>query len=60
MRKIASLADVKKVNMYFVQSHWKELQVISRKTGVPVAKIVRNIVADWLKSRKKKVGSTPL
>jgi hypothetical protein len=54
MRKIVSLADVKKVNLYFVQSHWKELQGISRKTGVPVAGIVRKIIADWLKSRKKK------
>jgi hypothetical protein len=53
MRKIVSLSDVKKVNLYFVQSHWKELQAISRKSGVPIAKIVRNIVADWLKSRKK-------
>jgi hypothetical protein len=54
MPKIASLADVKKVNLYFVQAHWKELQAISRKTGVPVAGIVRKIVADWLKNRKKK------
>jgi len=54
MRKIVSLSDVKKVNLYFVKSHWKELQAISRKTGVPVAVLVRKIVADWLKSRKKK------
>jgi hypothetical protein len=53
MRKIVSLRDVKKVNLYFVQSHWKELQAISRKTGVPVAVMVRKIVADWLKARKK-------
>jgi hypothetical protein len=56
MRKIASLADVKKVNLYFVQSHWKELQAISRKTGVPVAVMVRKVIADWLKGRKKKAG----
>ena len=54
MRNTASLPDVKKVNLYFVQSHWKELQAISRKTGVPVAVMVRRIIADWLKSRKKK------
>lgn len=54
MKKIASLLDVKKVNLYFVQSQWKELQAISRKTGVPVAAIVRKIVADWLKSKRKK------
>jgi hypothetical protein len=54
MRKIASLPEVKKVNLYFVPSHWKELQAISRKTGVPVAVMVRKIVAEWLKSRKKK------
>jgi hypothetical protein len=54
MRKIASLPDVKKVNLYFVQSHWKELQAISRKTGVPVAVMVRRIIADWLKDHKKK------
>jgi hypothetical protein len=54
MPKIASLPDVKKVNLYFVQSHWKELQTISRKTGVPVAVMVRKIVAEWLKSKRKK------
>lgn len=54
MKKIASLSDVKKVNLYFIQSHWRELQAISRKTGVPVAVMVRKIVADWLKLRKKK------
>jgi hypothetical protein len=54
MRKIVSLADVKKVNLYFVSSHWKELQSISRKTGVPVAVLVRKIVAQWLTRRKKK------
>ena len=54
MRKIVSLPDVKKVNLYFVQSHWKELQTISRKTGVPVAVMVRKVIADWLKGRKKK------
>jgi hypothetical protein len=54
MKKIVSLLDVKKVNLYFVSSHWKELQVISRKTGVPIARMVREIVGDWLKSRKKK------
>jgi hypothetical protein len=54
MRKIVSLPDVKKVNLYFVQSHWKELQAISRKTGVPVAVMVRRIIADWLKDHKKK------
>jgi len=53
MPKIVSLRDVKKVNLYFVQSHWKELQAISRKTGVPVAVMVRKIVAEWLKSSKK-------
>jgi len=53
MKKIVSLLDVKRVNLYFVQSHWKELQAISRKTGVPIAAIVRKIVADWLKNRKK-------
>lgn len=53
MKKAAILPDVKKVNLYFVTSHWKELQAISRKTGVPVAVIVRRIVADWLKRRKK-------
>jgi hypothetical protein len=53
MRKIVSLPDVKKVNLYFVQSHWKELQAISRKTGVPVAEIVRRIIGDWLKRKKK-------
>jgi ribbon-helix-helix protein len=58
MRKIASLLDVKKVNLYFVSSHWKELQAISRKTGVPVSVMVRKIVAEWLKARKteKKQG----
>jgi hypothetical protein len=54
MRNVASLLDVKKVNLYFVQSHWKELQAISRKTGVPVAVMVRKIIADWLKAKKKK------
>jgi hypothetical protein len=54
MRNVVSLADVKKVNLYFVQSHWKELQSISRKTGVPVAVLVRKIVAQWLSKRKKK------
>jgi len=52
MRNADSLSDVKKVNLYFVQTHWKELQSISRKTGVPVAVIVRRIVADWLKKRR--------
>jgi hypothetical protein len=59
MRKIASLPDVKKVNLYFVQSHWKELQAISRKTGVPVAVMVRRIIADWLKGQKKKPKGKP-
>jgi Ribbon-helix-helix domain len=54
MRNVASLLDVRKVNLYFVSSHWKELQAISRKTGVPVAVMVRKIVADWLKAKKKK------
>jgi hypothetical protein len=54
MPKIASLSDVKKVNLYFVQTHWKQLQSISRKTGVPVAVIVRRVIGDWLKSQKKK------
>jgi hypothetical protein len=54
MKKIASLPDVKKVNLYFVSSHWKEMQAISRKTGVPVAVMVRKIVADWLKGRRRK------
>ena len=54
MKKIASLFDVKKVNLYFVSSHWKELQAISRKTGVPVAVMVRKIIAEWLKAKKKK------
>lgn len=54
MKKPAIFSSVKKVNLYFVTSHWKELQAISRKTGVPVAVIVRRIVADWLKKRKKK------
>jgi Ribbon-helix-helix domain len=54
MKKIVSLLDVKKVNLYFIQSHWKELQAISRKTGVPVAVMVRKIIADWLKAKKKK------
>lgn len=54
MQRIVSISDVKKVNLYFVNSHWKELQAISRKTGVPVAEIVRRIIADWLKSKKKK------
>ena len=54
MKKIASLLDVKRVNLYFVPSHWKELQAISRKTGVPVAAMVRKIIADWLKTHKKK------
>jgi len=54
MKKIVSLQEVKKVNLYFVQSHWKELQAISRKTGVPIAVMVRKIIADWLKGRKKK------
>jgi len=54
MRNTASLPDVKKVNLYFIQSHWKELQAISRKTGVPVAVMVRRIIGDWLKRRRKK------
>jgi hypothetical protein len=54
MKSADTLCSVKKVNLYFVQSHWKELQAISRKTGVPVAVMVRKIVADWLKGRKKK------
>ncbi len=54
MRNTASLPDVKKVNLYFVQSHWKELQAISRKSGVPVAVMVRRIIGDWLKRRRKK------
>ena len=54
MRKIVSLPDVKKVNLYFVPSHWKELQAISRRTGVPVAVLVRKIIAQWLGRRKKK------
>jgi hypothetical protein len=49
-----NLPDVKRVNLYFVSSHWKKLQSISRKTGVPVAVMVRKIVGDWLKGRKKK------
>ncbi|MFZ3216901.1 MAG: hypothetical protein WA192_12650 [Candidatus Acidiferrales bacterium] len=52
--KIASLPDVKKVNLYFVQSHWKELQAISRKTGVPVAVMVRKIIAEWLTRKRTK------
>jgi hypothetical protein len=54
MQNIVSLRDVKKVNLYFVQTHWKELQSISRKTGVPVAVLVRKIVAQWLEKRKRK------
>lgn len=54
MKTLVSLGDVKKVNLYFVQSQWKELQAISRKTGVPVAVMVRKIIGDWLKRKKKK------
>jgi hypothetical protein len=54
MKSAATLPSVKKVNLYFIQSHWKELQGISRKTGVPVAVMVRRIISDWLKSQKKK------
>jgi hypothetical protein len=53
MQTTDNLSPVKRVNLYFVSSHWKELQAISRKTGVPVAVIVRKIVADWLKKKKK-------
>jgi hypothetical protein len=59
MPKIVSLPDVKKVNLYFVQSHWKELQAISRKTGIPVAVIVRRVMAEWLKREKKKPKPKP-
>jgi hypothetical protein len=54
MKNVDTLSAVKKVNLYFIQSHWQELQAISRKTGVPVAGIVRRIVGDWLKRKKKK------
>ena len=53
MDKIASVGDVKRVNLYFVQSRWKELQAISRKTGTPVAELVRRAVDEWLKKQKK-------
>jgi len=36
----------------FVQSHWKKLQAISHKTGVPVAVLVRKIIAQWRSKRK--------
>lgn len=54
MQTTANLPDVKRVNLYFVESHWKELQAVARRTDTPVAALVRRIVADWLKSRKKK------
>jgi hypothetical protein len=54
MGKIDTLLDLKKVNLYFVPSHLKELQAISRKTGVPVAALVRKIVKEWLAGQKKK------
>ena len=53
MRKIDSVETVKKVNLWFVETHWKQLQAISRQTGVPVSALVRRIVAEWLKKRKR-------
>jgi predicted DNA-binding ribbon-helix-helix protein len=54
MPNVASLPDVKRVNLYFVESHWKELQAIARRTDTPVAALVRRIVAQWLRGRRKK------
>jgi hypothetical protein len=59
MKNVDRLSDVKRVNMYFVESHWQKLQAISRKTGAPVAVIVRRIVGDWLKQRKPKKKGKP-
>ena len=54
MSDAVSLPDVKRVNLYFRTSHWKELQAIASKTDTPVAALVRRIIADWLKRNRKK------
>jgi hypothetical protein len=41
IKDIVSLLDMTKINPYFVSSQWKELQVISRKAGVPVTGVAR-------------------
>jgi hypothetical protein len=52
MDNVGSLEDMKRVNLYFVQARWKKLQAISRKTGTPVAELVRRAVDEWLKKQK--------
>lgn len=53
MKKVASVARVKKFNLYFTKTQWRGLQAASRKTGAPIAVIVRRLVAEFLKGAKK-------
>jgi Ribbon-helix-helix domain len=54
MANIASLSDVKKISVYVVESHWKQLQAISRATGIPASGLLRRALVQWLKRRKRK------
>ena len=53
MLEIDSVEDVRKVNLWFRVSDWKQLQKISRETDVPVSALVPRIVAEWLQKQKK-------
>jgi hypothetical protein len=53
MWKIDSVKTVKKVNLWFREKDWRELKAISRESDVPVSALVRRIVAEWLKKRKR-------
>lgn len=54
METTVKISDVKKVNLYFVKSHWEALLRESRETGVPVSRIVRKLVAQYLNQKKPK------
>jgi hypothetical protein len=42
-----------RVNHYLPLSQWREARDHSKKTGVPMAEIIRRALAEWLKSQKQ-------